>query len=424
MLKERFKELIISSIERDYSHIKARRLDIPLETDKIVCFIGVRRCGKTHLMFHAIQALRKKHKRENLVYLNFEDDRIFPLGLEGLSLFPEAYYELFPDKKNEKVYFFFDEIQNVANWEKFIRRLYDTENCRIFLSGSSSSLLSSEIASSLRGRSLSIEVFPLSFGEFLDFKDIDPNIYSAAAKPQIMHAFQEYLEYGGFPELPFMDEQYKRPNLQEYIDLIIYRDLIERYGVSNNYLLKYLVKYCYTNIATLLSLNKLFNDFKSQGLQLSKNTLYNYMGHLEDAYAVFSLPKMSKSLAEQRKNPQKIYSVDVGFKAAVSHELDYGHRFENIVFLHLRRLYPEIFYWKGKQEIDFAFYKNGALKLVNVAYDLSDPKTMSREISGLSEGMKEHGLKESVLINSEMERLVEVDVNKIYIFPLYKWLLQ
>ena len=275
MKKEIFKQLITNNQERDFDYVLERDIDFPLSSNKIVAFIGVRRSGKTHLMYHTIKHLRKTVPKENIVYLNFEDDRIFPLSLQELSLFPEAYYELYPKKKSEKVIFFFDEIQIVENWEKFIRRLYDTENCQIFISGSSSKLLSSEIATGLRGRTLTFEIFPLSFKEYLRFNNVEINIYSSKSKSQIVNYLQKYLQYGGFPELIYDNIRFARQTLQEYIDLIIYKDLIERYRITNHYLMRYLVKYCFTNISTLLSFNKLFKNLKSQGIQLSKNSLYN-----------------------------------------------------------------------------------------------------------------------------------------------------
>ncbi len=195
MKKEIFKQLITNNQEKEFDYVFERDIDFPLVSNKIIAFIGVRRSGKTHLMYHAIKRLRKTMRIENIVYLNFEDDRIFPLNLQDLSLFLEAYYELFPNNKSEKVIFFFDEIQVVENWEKFVRRLYDTENCQIFISGSSSKLLSSEIATSLRGRTLTFEVFPLSFKEYLQFNNVKVNIYSSRSKSQIIYYFEKYLGY-------------------------------------------------------------------------------------------------------------------------------------------------------------------------------------------------------------------------------------
>jgi len=424
MKSEAFKQIFTDSIERNFDYVVERDVDFPLESKKIITFIGVRRCGKTHLMYHAINKLREKMPRENLVYINFEDDRIFPLSLPNLSTMLETYYAMFPQKKSETVVFFFDEIQVVENWAVFIRRLYDTENCRIFISGSSSKLLSSEIATNLRGRTLSFEVFPLSFREFLRFNKISDNIHSSKNRAQIQYLFNAYVKFGGFPELVFEEERFARKTLQEYIDLIIYKDLIDRYKVGNRYLMKYLVKYCFSNISTLFSFNKLFNDLKSQGIQLSKNTLYEYMSYLEDAFAVFMLPVFSRSVSEQSKNPKKIYAVDTGFKTVNSAAEDVGHKFENIVFLHLRRNSKELFYFKHKQETDFYYIGSESPQLINVAYSLETPTTLNREITGLLESMEALQISNALLINSDKDELFRHEDKTIRIIPLWKWLLE
>lgn len=424
MKKEIFKEIITNSFEKSYDYVQKREIDFPIDSNKIISFIGVRRSGKTHLMYHAIKELRNNFPKENILYFNFEDDRIFPINLPDLSQIIEAYYELLPEKKNEKVFFFFDEIQVVENWEKFIRRVYDTENCQIFISGSSSNLLSSEIATSLRGRTLSFEVFPLSFSEYLRFQKIDINFYSSKNKAKIINLFQKYMKFGGFPELIYEQERFAQKTLQEYIDLIIYKDLIERYKISNRYLLKYLVKYCFTNTSTLLSSNKLYNDLKSQGIQLSKNTLYNYMEYLQEAYAVFSVPVYSRSISEQSKNPKKIYAIDTGFKTAVSTGKNYGQIYETIVYLQLRRKHKNIFYWKSKQEIDFIYQNDEKIELINVSYNIDNAETYNREINGLLEGMQNTGTNNALLITAEKEGIIEKNDKKIYVLPLWKWLLQ
>ncbi|HQI97823.1 MAG TPA: ATP-binding protein, partial [Syntrophorhabdus sp.] len=277
MQKDLFKRIIADSQDKNLAGVIDRNLEIPLDTGKIICLIGVRRSGKTHVLYSIISKLRKTVDPSNIVYINFEDDRLFPLELKDFNTLLDAYYELYPNKKNEKVYFFFDEIQNVQNWEKFIRRLYDTENCSIFLTGSSAKLLSREIATALRGRTLSYEVFPLSFSEYLRFKGIKTDGHSSKTQALIRNAFSDYLTRGGFPELIHYDQSLSTKILQEYIDLIIYRDIIERFGVSNTFLLKRLVKFCFTNISTLVSLNKLYNSFKSEGLNISRNTVYEYI---------------------------------------------------------------------------------------------------------------------------------------------------
>lgn len=426
MQKDTFKRLIVDSQEKDLSSVMDRELEIPLDTGKIISLIGVRRSGKTHILYSIISKLRKTVGPKNIVYINFEDDRLFPLDLKDLSALLDAYYELYPGKKNEKVYYFFDEIQNVQNWEKFIRRLYDTENCAIFLTGSSAKLLSKEIATALRGRTLSYEVFPLSFREFLRFRGIKSDSRSSKSQALIRNAFSDYLTRGGFPELIQYDQAVFTKTLQEYIDLIMYRDIIERFGISNTFLLKRLVKFCFTNISTLVSLNKLYNSFKSEGLNISRNTVYEYVSHLEDAFALFTVPIHAQSMREQWRNPRKIYSVDVGFKTAMDYPfaLDTGRVFENIVFLELRRKAEKISYFKDRQEVDFYYTRDGKELLLNVCYDMESAATREREVLGLIEAMKRLSLGEALIVTAEDKEIIDTETGKITVMPLWEWLLE
>ncbi|MBI5193901.1 MAG: ATP-binding protein [Nitrospirae bacterium] len=425
MKKDIFKRIITDFKEKDLSYVMGRDIAIPLDTGKIISLIGVRRSGKTHVLFSLIKQIKKTVAPENILYINFEDDRLFPIELKDLSDMLDAYYEMYPDKKSEKVYFFFDEIQNVENWEKFVRRLYDSEKCVIFITGSSAKLLSREIATALRGRTLSYEVFPHSFSEFLRFKGIKADMHSSRSIAKIRNTFSEYLVKGGFPEVINYDQSLYVKTLQEYIDLITYRDIIERHKITNTFLLKRLMKFCFTNISTHVSFNKLYNDFKSEGLNLSRNTVYEYISYLEDAFALFTIPLYAKSVREQWRNPRKIYSVDVGFKTAMDYpfSIDTGRIFENIVFLELRRKTENIYYVKGRYEVDFYYISGGEEHLLNVSYDLESPATREREIRGLTEAMKKFSIKEGSIVTAENKETIKNEDGTIHIVPLWEWLL-
>ena len=253
MKKDVFKLLVRDFIERDLSHVKERELSLPMDVDKVVSIVGMRRTGKTFLLFLLARKLRNRVPRENVVYLNFEDDRLFPLELGDMALLVQAYYELFPGKKEERVYFLFDEIQNVPNWETFIRRLQDTEKCHIYITGSSSRLLSREIATALRGRTVSYEVFPLSFREFLAFKGVKYVPYSSRSDAEVRHNFADFLKRGGFPEVVNYHEDLLLRTLREYLDMVIYRDIVERHGVTNLFVIKYLMNHLIRNMGNLVS---------------------------------------------------------------------------------------------------------------------------------------------------------------------------
>jgi len=188
-MKKQFKTIILDNQEREFKDITPREYDIPMKTKKIVSLIGVRRCGKTYILYSLIEKFRKKVAKENIVFINFEDDRLFPISLKNLDDLIVAYYELYPNKRKEKVYFFLDEIQNIEGWELFVRRIYDTLNIQIYITGSSSKLLSSEIATSLRGRTITYEIFPFSFKEYLVHKKIKVNLHSSSS---IKNAFNSY----------------------------------------------------------------------------------------------------------------------------------------------------------------------------------------------------------------------------------------
>jgi uncharacterized protein len=426
MKKDVWKRIIADSFEKNLSYVISRDLEVPFDLNKIISIVGVRRSGKTHFLFSLIQQLRKRIDPRSTVYINFEDDRLFPLQLSDMDVFLKGYYELYPDLKDKLVYFFFDEIQNVPNWEKFLRRLYDTEKSRIFITGSSSTLMSKEIATSLRGRTVTFEVFPLSFREYLRFQNVPEYNHTSQIEATIKNYLVEYINHGGFPETVGLKPEFITKVLHEYLELIMYRDVVERHGAQNTFLLRFLMKYCFVNLSSLLSYNKLFNDLRSQGLQLSKNTIYDYIGYLEDAYALFTVPMASKSVREEMRNPKKLYSVDHGFKGLLdsSFSTDTGHIYENMVFLELRKQIREIYYLKGKREVDFFFTDAGKKNLINVCYDIEDPTTKKGEIQGLLEAMTTHGIHNSLLITAEVEDEIILGGKKIQIVPLWKWLIR
>jgi len=424
-MKDIFKYIINEFIERELPDIKKRDMDIPLYSNKIISLIGIRRSGKTYLLYDLIKRLRKKISRENIIYINFEDDRLFGIKLNNLNEMIEAYFEMFPSKRSEKIYLFLDEIQEVNNWEKFVRRIYDNLNAQIFITGSSSNLLSKEIATNLRGRTITYEIFPLSFKEYLKFKNIEINLYSSKSLSFIKNSFNSFLTQGGFPEIALEEnDDIKKRILSDYVDLIIFRDVVERYNIKNLTLIKFLIRYFFSNPATLLSFNKLYNELKSQAFKLSKDTLFEYFSYLNDIYAVFLAPVFKNSIKSEMKNPKKIFIVDNGFNYIfnTSFSVDYSKLFENIVFLHLRRKYIDIYYFKEKKEIDF-FIPQKRL-LINVSYNIEDKDTFVREIDSLQEGMEFFGIKEAYLISLDKESVLDVENKKIFIIPLWKWLLQ
>jgi predicted AAA+ superfamily ATPase len=242
----------------------------------------------------------------------------------------------------------------------------------------------------------------------------------------IKNALENYLIDGGFAETINEDNTISRKILSDYLELIVYKDIVDRYNITNRSLLKTLNKYCFTNIATLISFNKLYNEFKSQGFKLSKDTIFNYVSHLEDAYTLFSVPIYRNSIKEEQRNPKKIYAIDNGFKKIYDYAIgeDKSKLYENIVFLHLRNQTKEIYYFKEKQEVDFYAKIEGKEFLVNVSVKIDNEKTKQRETKGLLEAMNYFDLNESYLITQDEDETIQIEDKKIFVLPLYKYLLE
>lgn len=391
MEKENIKYVLTQFADRGLPPLKPRALRLPLDSRKVTTLVGIRRTGKTWLLYETMQRLEASGvSRKQMIYLNFEDDRLFPIEPEELDLILRAHEELYPDVSGKTRYLFFDEVQNAPGWERFVRRLQDTEDVIIFVTGSSSHLLSQELATGLRGRSISYEVFPLSFAEFLVFQGLEYQPYSRSSESHIVAALDEYLQTGGMPEIVLAAADLRPRILKEYIDLIFYKDLIERYRVKNTVVLRMLLKRCLGRPASLINIHKLYHDFRSQGHSLSKDTLYQYVGYLEDAFVIFTLPVAERSIRKQQANPKKVHSVDwaLAYPYAPMPQIDVGWKLENAVFLHWRRKREDLAYVYGDREIDLAVGLDGPGTLVNVAYSALTSEAWERELNGLEWGRK------------------------------------
>ena len=423
------KKQLLKQIIRDFHlsenfDVKPRNIQPPIDTKKIITLIGVRRCGKTSIFYHMINQLIEKIEKTKILFLNFEDER-FELNSDELDLILQAYMELYPSYKLSECYFFFDEIQNIPNWEKFIRRMYDTISKNIFITGSNSKLLSSEIATSLRGRTLNFEIFPLSFKEYLSFKDIEVDFYSSKSLAFIKNAQESFLKNGSFPEILFLEEIYGNKTLQEYFNVLLYKDLAERYNITNTVALKFFLKRIISSSTKQISINKIFNELKSSGIKIGKNTLYEFLEYVQNIYLALTLQKYDNSLINKELGEKKIYSIDIGLNNATEFRFsdDIGKSLENAVFLELKRKEFDIYYYRtSKSECDFlVFDKNTISDIIQVTFDMSDENTKSREIKGLIEACKNFDLKSGTIITFDSEdELIENGI-KIKIIPFYKW---
>jgi uncharacterized protein len=432
-LGELFDALIADFQERELPRVTPRALSLPRLPGKADVIVGMRRSGKTYFLYQQIQELLASGvDRGRLLYLNFEDERLLPLAAADLSRIPEAFYRRFPSSREQLCWFFFDEIQNVPGWETFIRRLLDNEKVALVLTGSSARLLSREIASSLRGRSLSTEILPFSFAEALRHEGVEPPESwppGAKARSLLEHRFERYLESGGFPEVQAISEDLRARVLQEYIDVVIFRDVVERHGVDNLPALRYLERKLLASPAGRFSVSKLFNDLKSQGMRVGKDTLYEYLAHLEDSFLLFTTAIASPSARVRQVNPRKCYPIDPGLAAAVSFRAsaDTGHLLESAVYLELRRRGRSLAYvaTKSGYEVDFlAEDRMGSRELVQVCADLENPATRQRELRALEEGMQETSCERATLVTLREEGSAEMAGRQVRTVPAWRWLLE
>ncbi len=426
--KNTFKLIIKEFHESKFPEIKERDLALPKKTNKIIAIFGPRRAGKTYYFYQVIQKLKEKIDNSRIIYINFEDDRLLPLTVKDLDDLIEAYFELYPENKDKEVYCFFDEIQNIDNWELFIRRIYDKEKVKIFLTGSSAKLLSREIATSLRGRTLNYQMFPLSFKEFLRFKniEIDKNFTYSQIRFKVKKLFQEYVIFGGFPEVVLEQDDLKIAILKNYYDLIIYRDLAERFTIRNTNFLKSLTKYLLTNFSTPFSVNGYYQSIE-KSIRPAKETVLEYLSYLQEIELVFLLPIYAHSLKTQQVNPKKNYVIDNGLRNAVCFRFseDLGRLLENLVFIELKRRNKEIYYFKGKKECDFIVKDGFKLsQAIQVTQELNK-NNREREINGLIEAMQKYKLKQGIILiqDQKQEKEEKIKGKKIKFIPLWKWLL-
>lgn len=432
MDKEAIKEYLIEFQKRELPQLVERELKIP-ETNKIITIIGPRRAGKTFFLFQLIKHLISNGiKKEHIIYLNFEDPLLIGIKYNEIKEMIKLSWELFPTKE-KNFYVFVDEPQNIDKWETGIRGLYD-EGFKIFLSGSSSKLLSKEIATSLRGRALSYLLLPLSFKEFLKIKKFETNLnkLSSKEKAELKNLFSEFLEFGGFPEVALEEEkETKIKILNSYFELIIYKDIIERHKIRNPFLIKWLIKILVSSFSNEMSINNIYQTTKSQGIKLSKNTLYNYVSFLEDSFFIFRLFKFSYSERKKDLISNKVYINDVAFSKLVESSRERGKKLENIVFLSLLRKKHEledIHYWKNTQqeEVDFVLTQSKKVhKLIQVCSNPENINTKKREVRALLKASKELKCKDIFVITEDYDKEEEFEFfgikRKVKFVPFFQF---
>lgn len=391
----------------------------------VIAITGPRRCGKTYFIHQLIDDFCSNPispiLRNRLFYINFEDDRLLPLTLSDLASLPDAYFELYPDNRDKEVFIFLDEIHLVEGWQLFLRRLLDHENVRIFITSSSSKFCPQSLSSALSCRTLEFAISPLTFKEFLTFKGLDltPDFAYSSIRFKVKNLLEEYIIYGGYPEVVLTDPSLKFRVLKNYYDILIYKDLVEQFAIRNINLLKGLLKYLITHIGSAFSINSYFLDVQPK-LHISRETIIDYVSYIEQKGLISLVPIFSDSPKVQQVNPKKVYSFDNGIRNAVSFPLPHHEEklVKNLIFQKLKKSGNEVFYWKDRGEVNFVARENGKLQGINVSYgrELGDGEANSLLEFQYSMGKRDANL---TVITKDTEKIEK----GISFSPLWKWLL-
>ncbi len=378
-----------------------------------VVVTGHRRCGKSTFLS---QALEKFHKNK-FYYLRFADERLTDFAAKDF----QALHEIFIAKFGEQKIFFFDEIQGKKGWNLFVNRMYEN-GYKFYITGSNSELLSKEISTFLTGRHLDMTIYPFSFAEYLGFKGISANAGNTLEKAKIMPALDDYLKTGGFPEVVVYGNT---DVLEQIYEDVVTKDIIARYKIKEQKAFRDMALYIIANSGKEFTYNSLKKHF---GLG-SPNTAKNFVYYLTTAYLAIELSRFSHSLKQQAALPKKIYCIDTGManKMSLTFQHEKGRQMENAVLTELLRKNRKAYYWKdeNQKETDFIITeKNTPVEAIQVCYDPSDEKTLSRETQALASAMKKFKLQKGTIITNNTEKNATIERKKIEFTPLWKWLLE
>lgn len=432
-MRDQIERFVFESRSRVFPAATPRRVRLLGLPGKVDAAIGMRRAGKTWLLYERISGLVAQGvPRSRILYVNFEDERLRPLSAGDLQEFPEAMYRLSPEARDEMCYFFLDEIHVVPGWEQFVRRLSDEGRVQLAVTGSSAALLSREIATSLRGRSLATEVLPFGFDEALRHAAIEvPARFPVAPRHRstLERAFGRYMEVGGFPEVQTYPPEARVRLLQEYAQVAVFRDVVERHRITHVHALQQVVRQLLAAPAQPLSVNKLFQSLKSQGFRLAKDALYADLRHLEDAFLIGTIEIDSPSARVRMTNPRKCYLVDPGLAQAFSMRAagNPGHLLENIVYLELRRRGFDLAYalTSSGREVDFiARRPRTDPAMIQVCADMREAATRQREIAALEEGFQEGRGAQATIVTLREEETLTIGRRKVRVVPAWRWLLE
>ncbi|MFQ6107914.1 MAG: ATP-binding protein [Thermoplasmata archaeon] len=409
--------------ESELPETKGREIDPHVGEDTITDIVGPRRAGKTFLMFSIMRDL----PRRSTIYVNFEDRRLLPLTSDYFNDIVGLVHAEQLLEEHEKIYLFLDEVQRIEGWERYVRSIHDEFKARmkVFVTGSSASLLRPDYARLLTGRHLTTVVLPLSFREFLAFKGmvIGDRATTEREESLIKRRLREYMTHGGFPEVVLGKQ--KEMMLSQLFTDIVSRDITSRVGVRNENVMEELSNYCAANVSNLLSFGKMMRYFKSRGIKTSKPTLIQYFRHMKNAFLFFDNTIFSYKIKDQLQYPRKIYAIDNGIANLAGAE-NLGMICENTVAVELLRRGARMHYWKSRtgEEVDFIVREGSRIRALQVCYDPEAVDTRERETRALLKCMNEFGLKRSEVITFDYEDEEEIEGRRIDYVPLWKFLLR
>ena len=426
-LKNTFQSIIALHQQEIPLNLLERATQLPLDEGRIVTVTGIRRCGKSSLLGLAINRLLKNGvPRERILYVGFDDERFLSMSPDNFDELLQAYREMYPHIAIKDVYMFFDEIQLVKGWELFVLRVYKNYCKHIFITGSTAKMLSEEMASALRGWPDEYREYPLSFSEYLRFKNIEANRYTEEGKAVLASAFRTYCEEGGFPEVALTTTKSDKIKiLQSYFNTMLFRDMMEHYNIGTpSFVVRYFLKRVMNNLTKPTSVNNIYNDLKSQGLKVSKDSLYLWLDYACNIFMLRKVEKYDKSMVKQRSASAKYYVADIALRNAVllPESKDDGKALENIVYLNLERSLGEddgVFYYNDSKECDFVVRRGERVtELIQVCWVLNE-ENVEREIGGLLAASTFTGCTKCSIITFNQQQSLERDGLHIEVKPIW-----
>lgn len=419
---------IISLHQRELPlDLQDRKMQLPLDGGRIVTVTGIRRCGKSSLLGLTINRLLEAGvPKERILYVGFDDERFLSMAPDNFDELLQAYREMYPTTSLQDVYMFFDEIQLVSGWELFVLRVYKNYCKHIFITGSTAKMLSEEIASALRGWPDEYREYPLSFEEYLSFKGIEADKYSEEGKAMMTFAFRDYCDEGGFPEVVRAQTKSEKVKiLQSYFSTMLFRDMIEHYHIGASVsVVRYFLKRMMNNLTKPTSVNNIYNDLKSQGLKVAKDSLYLWLDYACNIFLFRKVQRYTKSMVKQSSSPAKYYMADIALRNAVllPESEDAGKALENIVYLNLERSLGEedqISYFYEQKECDFVVQRGERVsELVQVCWTLNE-ENMEREVGGLLAASTVTNCKQCKIITFCQQQTIEREEIRIEVLPIW-----